>query len=150
MTLVNLLRTENIWNYLAQIAFYNDAQTTTTIMKITELTSPPPPPPSIYLLVHWISNYFGRTFFVNKKYKKAAVPVWNEIVKEWNPFQDIGKQIHTFLYKQRFYSTQRQCCLTFSWTELQILLSCCLIHVSSSILRLVLHVLYLDLGLFMS
>ena len=30
-----------------------------------------------------------------------------------------------FFYKQRFFSTQRQCCLTFSWIKPQILLSCC-------------------------
>ena len=30
-----------------------------------------------------------------------------------------------FFYKQRFFSTQRQCCLTFSWIKPQTLLSCC-------------------------
>ena len=36
----------------------------------------------------------------------------------------------SFFYKQHFYSTQSQCCLTFSWIERQMLLRCCLIHVS--------------------
>ena len=36
---------------------------------------------------------------------------------------------HTCLfYKQPFFSTQPQCCLTFWWIELQVLLRCCLIH----------------------
>ena len=63
-------------------------------------------------------------------------------------------QIHALFYKQRFLSTQPQCCLTFSWIELQILLRCCLIHIIIIILR---HLLYwlclcpsLDLALFMS
>ena len=33
-------------------------------------------------------------------------------------------------YKQRFFPTQLQCCLTFSWIQLQILLKCCLLHIS--------------------
>ena len=41
---------------------------------------------------------------------------------------------YTLFYKQRFFSTQPQCCLNFSWIELQVLLRCCLIH-SISILR---------------
>ena len=59
-----------------------------------------------------------------------------------------------FYYKQRFFSTQPQCCLIFSWIELQMLLRCCLIHISIIILRHFLYLLYLcpclDLGLFMS
>ena len=52
-----------------------------------------------------------------------------------------------------FFSTQRQCCLTFSWIELQMLLRSCLIHMSIIILRHVLYWLYLhpclELGPFM-
>ena len=62
-------------------------------------------------------------------------------------------EIHAF-YKQRFFSTQPQWCLFFSWIELQILLRCCLIHISIIIVRHFSHVLYLcsclDLGLFIS
>ena len=59
-----------------------------------------------------------------------------------------------FFYKQRFSSTQPQCCLTFLWIELQLLLSCCLTYKNNMILR---HFLYfsnlfscLELSLFMS
>ena len=59
-----------------------------------------------------------------------------------------------FFYKQRFFSAQPQCCLTFSWTELQMLLRCCLIHLIIIIWRYFLYLLYLcsflDLGLYMS
>ena len=61
---------------------------------------------------------------------------------------------YKLLYKQRFFSPQPQCCLTFSWIELQILLMCCLIHISIIILSHILYLLYLclclDLDLFMS
>ena len=58
-----------------------------------------------------------------------------------------------FLYKQRSFSTQSQCCLTFSLIEIQMLLRCFLIHISIVILRHFLYLLYVcpcqDLGLFM-
>ena len=61
--------------------------------------------------------------------------------------------IHAFSYKQRFFSTQPQCCLTFSWIECQMLVRCCLIHISIITLRHFLHLLYLCpclyIGLFM-
>ena len=41
-----------------------------------------------------------------------------------------------FFYKQRFFSAQHQRCLTFSWIQVQMLLSCCLIHISIIIVRL--------------
>ena len=54
----------------------------------------------------------------------------------------------------RFFSTQPQCCLTFSWIKPQMLLRCCLVHISIIIMRHFLYFLYLcpctDLGLFMS
>ena len=57
------------------------------------------------------------------------------------------------LYKQRFFSAQPQCCLTFSWSEFQMLLRCCLIQTSIIMLWHFLYLLYLcpcqDLGLFM-
>ena len=57
-----------------------------------------------------------------------------------------------FFHKQRFFSTQPQCCSTFLWIELQMLLRCCLIHISIIILRHFLYLLYLcpwlDIGLF--
>ena len=59
-----------------------------------------------------------------------------------------------FFYKQCFFSSQPQCCSTFSWIELQMLLRCYLTHISILILSLTLYLLYLrpclGLGLFMS
>ena len=65
------------------------------------------------------------------------------------------KTLYTlFFYKQRFFLSQPQCCLTFSGIELQMLLSCCLIYVSIIILRHSLYLIYsctcLGQGLFMS
>ena len=48
--------------------------------------------------------------------------------------------LHSFFYKQRLFSTHPHCCLTFSWIELQMLLRCCLKHITIVILR---HILYL-------
>ena len=60
--------------------------------------------------------------------------------------------LHACFYKQRFFSTEPQCCLTFSWIELQMFLRCCLIHISIIILRHFLYLPYLcpclGLGLF--
>ena len=44
------------------------------------------------------------------------------------PRRIFGEKINTrsFSYKQRFFSSQSQCCLTFSWIEIQMLLKCCL------------------------
>ena len=60
--------------------------------------------------------------------------------------------LHAISYKQHFFSTQPQCCLTF-WSELQMLLRCCLIHTTNFMLSHILFLVYLflclDLGLFM-
>ena len=37
-----------------------------------------------------------------KKVQGICSASTNEIVNEWNQFQDMGKQIHASLYKQRF------------------------------------------------
>ena len=59
-----------------------------------------------------------------------------------------------FFISNAFFVIQPQCCLTFSWIELQMLLRCCLIHKSITIMRRFLYLLYLcpclDLVLFMS
>ena len=49
-------------------------------------------------------------------------------------------QLHAFFYKQRFFST-------FLRIELQILLKCCLIHLTIIILRHILYLAYLCLWL---
>ena len=51
--------------------------------------------------------------------------------------------IHTFFYKQRFFSTQPQCCLTFSWTGLQMWLRWCLIPITIITMRHILYLVYL-------
>ena len=61
---------------------------------------------------------------------------------------------YTLFYKQRFFSTQPQCCLTFPWIELQMLLRCCLIHITTITLEHILYLVYLSpclgQGLFLS
>ena len=55
--------------------------------------------------------------------------------------------LYTFFYKQRFFSTLPQCCLAFSWIELQMLLRYCLIHISCWLIHITIiileHFLYL-------
>ena len=64
-----------------------------------------------------------------------------------------GLNVTRLFNKQRFVSTQPQCCLTFPWIKLQMLLRCYLIHVTIIILRH-LYLVYsspcLGLGLFNS
>ena len=87
----------------------------------------------------WVSNKHTHTW------KRACIT--DSFAKIW-----IG--LHAFFYKQRFFSTQPQRCLTLSWIKLRMLLRCCLIHKSIIILRHSLYLLYfctfLDLVLFMS
>ena len=52
-----------------------------------------------------------------------------------------------YFYKQHFFSTYPQCCLTSSWIELQTLLRCCLINIDIIIPRHFLYLLYLCLRL---
>ena len=85
-------------------------------------------------------------------FKIPPTPSHVDVINVWPHVPKI--QIYTlYFYKQRLSSTQPQCCLTFSWIELQMLLRCCLTHVSIIILGHTLYLLYLcpclDLGLFM-
>ena len=92
---------------------------------------------------------FG-TFIDSIKFRPSAVFCisWkNEycrIAQKWLPYHffirkqianQIYGEIHTFFYKERFFSIRPQCCLTFSLIELQMLLRCCLRHRSIIILR---------------
>ena len=63
----------------------------------------------------------------------------------WELSGIFSEQLHAFVYKQRamLFSTQPPCCLTFSWTELQMLLRCCIIQISIIIVRHFLYLLYL-------
>ena len=59
-----------------------------------------------------------------------------------------------FFYDQSFFPTQPKRCLTILWIELQMLLTCCLIHIPIIILKHILYLVFLcsclDLSLFMT
>ena len=66
----------------------------------------------------------------------------------------LNGKLNFFVQRYTLFSFQPQCCITFSWIELQLLLKCCLIHITPIIRR---HILYLvclcpclGLGLFAS
>lgn len=61
----------------------------------------------------------------------------------------MDSEIQVVFYKQNLFGTQSQCCLTFPWTESQILLKCCLIYTDTLFVSIILFLL-LDLGLFLS
>ena len=97
----------------------------------------------------------------NKKYLRRS-PLFNEFT-DCKPLVHFNFLAISMLIKWKnirnnlqwlLPSTQPQCCLIFAWIELQMLLRCCLIHISFIILRHFLYLLYLypclDLGLFMS
>ena len=94
------------------------------------------------------NNLFDKAFmntilyFASKYSKRAFEKTAHEI-----GFIKYGLDI-----KYTLFSTQPQCCLTFSWIELRMLLRCCLIQTSIVIMRHFLYLLYwcpcLDLGLF--
>ena len=46
-------------------------------------------------------------------------------------------------YKQHFFPTQPQCCLTFSWIQFQMLLRCCLLYITIIIRRNILYLAHL-------
>ena len=91
-----------------------------------------------------VNNFFAHFREANVHTMRLYAPCFNKI--------NCG--VTRFFYNQRFFSTQPQCCLTFPWIELQMLLRCCLIHITIIILRHILHLVYfclcLGLGLFMS
>ena len=78
---------------------------------------------------------------------------WRKVIA-WTLPKITWKCITRFFIGNAFFLNQSQCCITFSWTELQMLLTRCLIHTSIMILRYFLYLLYLcpclGLGLFMS
>ena len=81
----------------------------------------------------------------------SGLPIFYDLIKrKWS----VPTRITRFFYRRRFFSTHSHCCLTFSWTKLQMLLRCCLIHVSIIKLRHFFYLRYLcpclDLGLLMS
>ena len=81
---------------------------------------------------HWISREQSITFPLNKKFFS-----WDYIF--WNYFFLAEVTLKRcwyapFFISKAFFPNQPQCCLSFSWIELQMLLRCCLIHVSIIIL----------------
>ena len=100
---------------------------------------------SQWLLSCEFYEYFQKFFF--------AEQYWTITSERLTVMQSAHKFcIHAFFIKlriQRFIPSQPQCCLTFSWIELQML-----IHITIILLRQFLYLLYfcqcLDLGPFMS
>ena len=94
----------------------------------------------------WLKNYYCVNFSL------VVFSKW----RKWTSGLFVLKRQSTntrFFYEQHFFSTQPQCCLTFSWIELQVFLWCCLIYITIIMLRCILHLVYLcpclGLGLFM-
>ena len=86
--------------------------------------------------------------FLNTLQKKLSFPlrIWSHLLKK--------SLMENLIFLYTLFSFQPQCCITFSWIELQLLLKCCLIHITTIIRR---HILYLvclcpclGLGLFAS
>ena len=105
---------------------------------------------SPWLLSCEFYEYFQKFFFTEQ--------YWTITSERLTVMQSAHKlHIHAFFIKLRiqcFIPSQPQCCLTSSWIELQMLLRCCLIHITIILLRQFLYLLYLcpclDLGSFMS
>ena len=78
---------------------------------------------------------------------QLIVPIDSKIITGYHHFQTTTKQKPSWLwgifYKQRLFSTQPQCCLRFPWTQLHMLLRCCLLHITIILLRHILYLVYL-------
>ena len=75
----------------------------------------------------------------------------NQIPKVASNMQRIGQLVHgiyelqriaRFFYKQHFFSTQSQSCLTFSWIQLWMLLRCCLLRITIIMARKIFYLAY--------
>ena len=82
----------------------------------------------------YIPNGFLQTCCVNHY---GALESWQ--VSPWSDMRFSNVQLHSYFHKQRIFSTQPQCCLTFSCTDLQMMLRCYLIHLSFIMLIHFLH-----------
>ena len=93
-------------------------------------------------------NVLNRNIFKECKRAKS-----DEERKLWIVMKSHTLFFFFFFFEQSFFSTQPQCCLTFLWNEIQMLLRCSLIHISIIIVRHFLYLLYfcpcLDLSLIM-
>ena len=74
----------------------------------------------------WVSNLKVH-YSVSYSYFSFHLPAIQLFILTW---EKNCEHIHAFFYKQRFFSTQPRCCLTFSRIELQMLLRCCLLRIT--------------------
>ena len=89
----------------------------------------------------------------NEESEISFLPFHNEwyLIFRRNPnirkFSTKRRQIYTlFFYMQRFFSTQPQCSLTSPWIELQMLLRCCLVHISIVLLNTFLFSIFVSMS----
>ena len=73
---------------------------------------------------------------------KCSSKCWNKLLKYLNVFLLLlaselllHGELHASFISNAFFANQRQCCFTFSYTELQMLLTCYLLHIRLIILR---------------
>ena len=94
---------------------------------------------SIHLFIQQKYFFF---FLIFQFFKHSTASIWSYV-----------RNMLFFIKKHFFFSAQPQCCWTFSWIELQILLRCSLIYIIIMKLRHFLCWVYLcqclDLSLFM-
>ena len=75
---------------------------------------------------------------------KKFLCIFRSFTLENQDMECVFQNIHThFFYKQRIFSTQPRCWLTFLWIKVQILFRYCLIHISIIIMRHFRYLLYL-------
>ena len=84
----------------------------------------------MYFLLAYFNSFFNKELFFR---------FINKCLTEILGCVPPSSHVCDFFINNVFFSTQPQCCLTFSWIELQMLLRCCLIHIRISILRLILY-----------
>ena len=98
------LQTEFIWEHL--IAFKYSRWLLTKTLSADDWSNN---------LSLWLSYYLLTLKFLSSQISYCTISYW---------FQSVSSffKVHAIFYKWRFFSTQPQCCLTFLWIELQMLL----------------------------
>ena len=101
---------------------------------------------------HWKVECLFCIFLFWKIFNGLRIVTWTS--SQWCRSKFFCLRCYTrFFISNAFFLFKPQCCLTFSWVELQMLLRCCLIRISIIILKQVLYLQYLcpclDLGPFM-
>ena len=99
-----------------------------------------------FMILEWVLGYAGW------KGQHWNMGHWNYSLQY--VFSVRAWSTRSFFISNAFFSTQHPCCLTILWIELQMLLRCCLIHITIIILRQNLQLVFscpcLALGLFIS